>query len=186
MIDHTQRQPDAESRGTDQRSAAPRVGVPVHDGARPDAPMAAADVLGALDRVLGELGRVDALSQRIGAVLDREDGEAALATVTEREPLVRAIAAESARIEAAWNELLRAGRAGPDVALVTARMDAVAALASRIAERDRIDLARLERLRDAISADIEGLSVGVQANAAYARPAADAPPTRARFQDREA
>lgn len=181
MIDHTQDQPEASTRGPESREVAPRA-----DAARSHAPMSASDVLSALDRLLGELGRVDALSQRIGAVLDRDDGEAALATVTEREPLVRAIAAESARVEAAWTDLLRAGKAGPDAAIVATRMDAVAALAARIADRDRVDLARLERLRDALSADIEGLSVGVQANAAYARPATDAAPSRARFQDREA
>jgi hypothetical protein len=136
-----------------------------------------------LDRQRLLLERLEALSLHQGELIDRDDSARLLDLLAQRQHLVDGIADLNAALEphrARWPAVLSA-MAEAERDRVNRKLDALSDLAGRLAERDEADRLRLERRRDAVSAELRNVTRGRGAVAAYALGAA-----RAIFQDREA
>ena len=103
----------------------------------------------------------------------------------QRQRLIDGVSELNALLEpfrARWGELMD-GLPGEMRDRVRQRVDVLASLAARIAQRDEADRRALERKRDAVAHELAGMNRGRGALAAYGARKAGAGP---RFQDREA
>ncbi len=127
--------------------------------------------------------RLADLSDRQGALIDRDDSVGLLELLGQRQRLVDGIAELNATLEpfrARWSAVL-ASLPEPERDRVNKRLEALSELAGRIAERDEADRIRLQLRRDAVAAELNQISRGRGAVAAYG---GGSPP--AQFQDRHA
>lgn len=129
-------------------------------------------------------GRLDALSQRQGALIQSDETDRLLRLLTERQDIIDEIAKTNSELEpyrGRWDAFLgELPAASRD--RVKVRLDAVAHLAGTIAQRDEADRRELQSRRDAMVTELSKVATGRGAMAAYGPAAADG----ARFQDREA
>lgn len=127
--------------------------------------------------------RLAGLSDKQGLLIDQDDSVGLLELLAQRQRLVDGIAELNTTLEpfrARWSAVL-ASMPDAERERVNRRLEGLAELAGRIAERDEADRVRLERRRDAVAAELKQVNHGRGAVAAYG---GGLPP--AQFQDREA
>lgn len=137
-----------------------------------------------LELQVGLFERLGSLSERQAALIDADDSTGLLELLAQRQRMVDGIAELNRTLEpfrARWSAVL-ASLPAPERERLNRRVDSLAELAGRIAERDEADRERLARRRDAVAADLGQISRGRGAVAAYGGGGGSA----AGFQDREA
>lgn len=131
--------------------------------------------------------RLDGLSERQAGLIREDRTDQLLDVLAERQVVVDEISRISTQLEpwrGNWSEFVRT--LGEDVRKrVRERIDAVAALAQRIAERDERDRKMLESRKDAVAGELGQVDRGRSAMSAYGGSAARGS-NSPRFQDREA
>jgi hypothetical protein len=128
--------------------------------------------------------QLDSLSAEQSALVDGERTPELLELLGRRQRLIDGIAEINgllAPARAQWSEIM-AGLPEEMRLRVNRRLDALAGLAARIAQRDEADRARLEGRRDAVAGELARVGRARGAIGAYAGPSGGG----ARFQDREA
>ena len=151
------------------------------DGVPEDAPATMAVLRERVDELVAQMGRLDALSERLRTLVDREDAGSALEILREREQVLADVSPLSSWIERQWARVPASKRDRE----LGGKLGAIEQMAARIASRDREDMTRLERAAGRVADELAGLSRAGQAGRAYGSAPAtgDASP---RFQDREA
>ncbi len=134
-----------------------------------------------VDELVAQMGRLDALSERMRALVERDDTESVLDILREREQVLADVTALSSWIEREWARVPASKRERE----LGNKLGAIEQMASRIASRDREDITRLERSAEQIADELAGLSRAGQAGRAYGQGPA-APTSGPKFQDREA
>lgn len=140
-------------------------------------------VADALVRQLEFYQRLDTLSARQSELISDDNTDGLLAILGERQALIDRITEIGARLEpvrAAWEAFLL-GLPGPTREQIGTLVDALGALAGRVAERDEADRRRLEERRAVVGAELTTIGRGRSALAAYGGRPLRAPV----FQDRE-
>jgi len=129
--------------------------------------------------------RLDALGQKQSGLIADDQAEALLELLAERQRLIDGIAEVSAMLEPMRSRWPSVMESLPEAERerVRRKLDAMAGLTARIAQRDEADRLSLELRRDAVASELAQVHKGRGALAAYGggRPAGGA-----KFQDREA
>lgn len=129
-------------------------------------------------------GQLDALGERQTSLVEEERTGELLELLGQRQRLIDGIAEIGTMLEpfrARWGEVMD-GLPDEMRDRVRQRVDLLATLAARIAQRDEVDRQNLERRREQIARELSQMSRGRGALAAYGL----GPRVPARFQDREA
>lgn len=134
-----------------------------------------------VDELVAQMGRLDALSERLRTLVERDDSAATLEILREREQVLAQVTTLSGWIEGQWARVPASKRERD----LGTKLGAVEQMASRIAARDREDVSRLERAAGLVADELAELSRVGRAERAYGSGPA-APAVTPRFQDREA
>lgn len=134
-----------------------------------------------VDELVGQMGRLDALSERLRTLVERDDAAAALEILREREQVLAEVTPLSGWIERQWAQVPASRRERE----LGAKLGAIEQMAARIASRDREDISRLERAAERVADELADLSRAGRAGRAYAGGPV-APRVQPKFQDREA
>lgn len=134
-----------------------------------------------VDELVAQMGRLDALSERLRALVDRDDAGAALEILREREQVLAEVAPLSSWIEREWARV-PASRRDREIG---GKLNAIEQMASRIAARDREDITRLEDAAGRVADELAELSRAGRAGKAYGG-GPGVPGNAPKFQDREA
>lgn len=134
-----------------------------------------------VDELVGQMGRLDALSERLRTLVERDDAGAALEILREREQVLAEVTPLSGWIERQWARVPATKRERE----LGTKLGAIEQMASRIAARDREDISRLEQAAGRVADELAELSRAGRAERAYGGGRA-APATSPKFQDREA
>lgn len=144
---------------------------------------------GRIEALLGRqqalFDRLDALGQRQSELIEGDEADGLLELLSERQRLIDGIAEVSGLLEpfkSRWAAVMEE-LPGAQRERVRRRLDALAGLTARIAQRDEADRQNLERRRDAVAMELAQVSRGRGALAAYG---GGRPVSGAKFQDREA
>jgi len=140
-----------------------------------------------LERIIEEqrglYERLDALSVRQSSLIREENTDALLGVLGERQAVIdrlSALAEEFEPFKRQWRELMaQLDESSRDA--FNRRIDALAERVSAIAQRDERDREALDERRSRITGELQGLSKGRGAVAAYSRGGTAQP----RYQDRE-
>lgn len=136
-----------------------------------------------LKRQLELYGELDALCDRQRGLIEAGDADRLVGLLGERSRVVEALArtAEQFRpFDAAWAEI-EAALDDADLLDTRRRLEAVAALAASVAERDSEDSRSIKAKRNELADQLAGLGKSRAAVSAYAGPGKSG----ARYQDRE-
>lgn len=139
---------------------------------------------GLLDQQHEQYALLESLSGRQSELIQSNQTDALLSVLAERQAVIDRIADIGERLDPfrqRWTELM--GQVSETTRqTIRDRVDALAELIERIAERDERDRADLEQQRTMVSRELAGLRKGRGAMVAYSgKPARSAP----MFQDRE-
>lgn len=140
-----------------------------------------------LERIIEEqrglYERLDGLSARQSSLIREDDTDALLGVLGERQAIIDRLGAlteEFAPFRAQWRELMgQLDERSRDA--FNRQIDELAARINAIAQRDERDREALDERRGRVTGELQGLSKGRGAVAAYGRPGASQP----RYQDRE-
>lgn len=133
---------------------------------------------------IGLYERLEEMSLRQHELVEREDTDALLAVLSERQRLIEDISAVASRMtpfRAGWDDHVGALAEG-DRRSLREGLDSLASMMSRIADRDESDRRTMEARRQRVQDQIAGVKRGGSAVKSYAQAPARGP----RFQDRQA
>ncbi|MEM9083098.1 MAG: flagellar protein FlgN [Planctomycetota bacterium] len=139
-----------------------------------------------LEEQIGHYRELDALGEKQSGLIETGDAEGLIGVLAQRQMVIDRIAGLNGDLvpfQRGW-DVLSTMISDEQRSEMRGKLDELAALVKRIGERDEADKQSLERKRDAVKRELNGLNQGKRAAQAYGVRGANAPTDVPLYQDR--